>query len=373
MMYLHLIYDIILFSLKSYISKRRNQVKNNNIVTANRVIYQAEIFPELKLDFGYLTNKHEQLIQMLDLINLNEIYPRKLWDEFFGRPPVNRHSFVIAFIAKAIWNIAKTKDLIAYLQVDKALRVICGFDSRNNVIPSESSFSREFARLSKLGVADKIHKYLVVEHCSNELYEHLAFDASAVEVAEKAKTIDKKERTIEAQRNKSTSKIIADLPTVANFGTKKNSNGKNSTWKGYKLHAIVNEYNVPVASLVTSASVHDSLCAIPLIRRAEERVDALYYLGDKAYDAVAIRAEIESLGKVPLIDYKRNRSGELNGEFIGNQINRYKKRTFVESLFSQLKMNHLPSYILYRGIEKVRSVLSFALSVITAMQIIKYS
>jgi hypothetical protein len=56
MMLPHLVYDTILFSSKSYISKRRNQVKNNNIVTVNRVIYQAEIFPELKLDFGYLTN-----------------------------------------------------------------------------------------------------------------------------------------------------------------------------------------------------------------------------------------------------------------------------------------------------------------------------
>jgi hypothetical protein len=52
-------------------------MNSNTIITANRVIYQAEIFPELKMEFGYLTSKHEQLIQLLDLIDLNEVYPSR--------------------------------------------------------------------------------------------------------------------------------------------------------------------------------------------------------------------------------------------------------------------------------------------------------
>ncbi len=348
-------------------------MKNNNIITANRVIYQEEIFPELKLNFGYLTNKHEQLIQVLDLIDLSKVYPRAVWDANFGRPVIDRHAFVAAFIARAIWNIGRTKDLIAYLKVDRALRVICGFDGRSTEIPSESSFSREFAQLSKLGIAEGIHEHLIMANCSDELYEHVAFDASAIEVAEKAKKIEKKERTVEEQRKKLISEIIADLPMVCNYGTKKNSNGKASTWKGYKLHSIVNEYNIPIASLVTSASVNDSLCAIPLVRMTEERVDALYYLADKGYAVAAIKAEIVEFGKVPLIDFKRNRNGELAGEFINNEKERYKKRTFAESHFSQLKMQYLPRYILYRGIEKVRGFLNFALVVISAVQIIKYA
>ena len=80
-------------------------MQHNGIVTVNRVIYQQEISPELKSDFGYLTNKHEQLIQLLDLIDLDEVYPRKLWGNFFGRPSVNRHAFVIAFMARIVWNL----------------------------------------------------------------------------------------------------------------------------------------------------------------------------------------------------------------------------------------------------------------------------
>src|SRR3989338_6502050 len=148
-----------------------------------------------------------------------------------------------------------------------------------------------------------------------------------------------------------------------------NCMSKTHQWKGYKLHTMVNEYNIPIASIITSASVHDSLCGIPLVRITEERIDTLYYLADKGYDSAAIRQEVQSFNKVPLIDFKRRRNGETGGEFIGNQVDRYKKRTFVESVFSQLKMNYLPRYILYRGTEKVRSVLNMALAVITAVQI----
>jgi hypothetical protein len=355
---------------KSY---QGNQMQHNGIVTANRVIYQQEIFPELKSDFGYLTNKHEQLIQLLDLIDLDVAYPRKLWDKFFGRPSANRHAFVIAFIARIVWNISLTKDLIAYLQVDRALRLICGFDGRKNKVPSESSFSREFNQISKLNIFGKLHEQLIAQHCSSELYEHLAIDASSIEVAEKARITATVKRTAAEQRDKLTTSIILDLPSICNYGTKRNSNGKGYQWKGYKLHAVVNEYNVPVAALVTSASVHDSLCAIPLFRITESRVDGLYYLMDKGYDAGAIRDEISEAGKVALIDYKANRNGKGAGEFIGNQIERYKKRTFAESHFSHLKMQYLPRYILYRGINKVRSLLNLALAVITAVQIVKYA
>lgn len=48
-------------------------MKHNGIITANRVIYQEEIFPELKNEFGYFTNKHEQVVQILDMIDLNEV------------------------------------------------------------------------------------------------------------------------------------------------------------------------------------------------------------------------------------------------------------------------------------------------------------
>lgn len=348
-------------------------MRNNSIITANRVIYQEEIFPDLEEKFGYLTNKHEQFIQVLDLIDLHAIYPRRLWDALFGRPVSSRHSFVNAFIAKTIWGISTTVDLIERLKVDRAMRSICCFDHRVKKLPSEASFSRAFKEISALNIASKIHEYLVLVHCSEALYEHTSIDGSAIAVAEKAVTIEKKSRTTQEQLTQTTDAILKDLPKDCNFGAKKDSNGKGYKWKGYKLHAAVNDYNVPLAAVVTSASVNDALCAIPLIRIVEERVDNLYYLMDKGYDSAAIRTEVEKHNKVALIDFNHRGNDNDTRGFDLNEKQHYGKRAFSESFFSHLKMQYLPNYILYRGIQKVTSVLNFAMSVITAVQIIKYA
>jgi hypothetical protein len=60
--------------------------------------------------------------------------------------------------------------------------------------------------------------------------------------------------------------------------------------------------DIPVAALTTSASMHDSGAAIPLMRLAVQRgVKVLYDLFDAAYDAEEIRAEEQALGQVPII------------------------------------------------------------------------
>lgn len=356
---------------------------NNAIITANRVVYQEEIFPDLADRFGCLVSNPEKLIHIMDLIDLNEIYPRSMWDADFGRPPSHRHAFVWAFVARIICNIKTSKDLIAYLKVDRALRAICGFDSRSSKIPSESAFSREFAQLSALNIGDKIHAYMVKAHCSDKLYEYGAIDSSAISVAESAVAANKpeainvpfndKKYTVKDQLNQQNKDILALLSTVCNFGCKKDSKGYKYTWKGYKLHVVVNEFGVPLVSLVTSASVNDMMCAVPLIRETDEAADVLYYLGDKGYDAAAIHEELKKLGKVGLIDFnKRGNPNDVRG-FTPQQKSRYGNRSFAESCFSTLKMQYLPAYILFRGVEKVKCLLNLALSVITAAQIIKFA
>jgi hypothetical protein len=363
-------------------------VQSNRIITANRVIYQKEIFPELKQHFGYLTNKHEKLLQMLDLIDMNTIYPNSIWDAQCGRPPEHRHRFVVAFLAKSLWNIAQTNTLIEYLKVDRVLRSICGFDERNFLLPSESTFSRTFADLSKSQVGEKLLKYIITTHCSETLHEHVSIDGSAISVAEKAlpaekifvKTKSGKKKRVIKNKNSATiqltqdmNTIIENLSTVCDFGTKKDSHGNSIRWKGYKLHAAVNDYNIPVAAIVTSASVNDTLGAIPLIRNVEDRIDNLYYLMDKGYDATAIRTEIANHKKIGLIDFNHRGNEKDHRAFMPHEKARYGNRAFSESLFSHLKLHHLPRYIFYRGINKVKTVLNFALSVIATLQIIKYS
>lgn len=59
------------------------------------------------------------------------------------------------------------------------------------------------------------------------------------------------------------------------------------------------------ASLVTSASLHDSQVAIPLIKMTSNKVTYLYDLMDAAYDAQLIADTCRKFGHVPIV----NRNG----------------------------------------------------------------
>ena len=78
---------------------------------------------------------------------------------------------------------------------------------------------------------------------------------------------------------------LAELPTACDVGTKTNSKGHNHHWVGYKFHVAVGDGGVPLAAVTTSASVHDSQVAIPLMKTTAQRVDSWYALMDSAYDS----------------------------------------------------------------------------------------
>ena len=71
-------------------------------------------------------------------------------------------------IAKSVYNIQTTRDLIDRLQVDRILRVLCGWRHKND-IPSESKFSRVFKELSELKIAQKTHnKFVEGKNCTKK-------------------------------------------------------------------------------------------------------------------------------------------------------------------------------------------------------------
>ena len=84
--------------------------------------------------------------------------------------------------------------------------------------------------------------------------------------------------------------MIAELPRQCDIGVKKNSQGHEHCWRGYKLHLDVADGQVPISAVLTSASVHDSQVAIPLMTITSQRVVHLYELMDSAYDAGEIHA-----------------------------------------------------------------------------------
>jgi hypothetical protein len=72
---------------------------------------------------------------------------------------------------------------------------------------------------------------------------------------------------LERQTTQNINQMLAELPTACDVGCKKNSKGYKETWIGYKLHLDVACGQIPVSCVLTSASVHDSQVAIPLMTK----------------------------------------------------------------------------------------------------------
>ena len=111
--------------------------------------------------------------------------------------------------------------------------------------------------------------------------------------------------------------MLDDLSRECNVGTKKNSKGYKESWIAYKLHIGAGDGQIPISCILTSASLHDSQAAIPLVHMTGRRVTNLYALSDPAYDAPLIHEQIRALGQVPIIDINPRRDAELKIEFAG--------------------------------------------------------
>ena len=77
--------------------------------------------------------------------------------------------------------------------------------------------------------------------------------------------------------------MLQEIPTACDRGTKCNAQGYKNSWTGYKLHLDTADCGVPISALLSSASMHDILAAIPLSLISAERITSLYDLMDAAY------------------------------------------------------------------------------------------
>jgi hypothetical protein len=268
------------------------------------------------------------------------------------------------------------------------MRLICGFVRRND-IPSESTFSRAFAEFTKHKLGTIVHDALVNEHLRPELLGHISRDSTAVvghekpvkknktttnhptntaDVPKSAKKPVEPSR-LPAQRNLSAEEAVALLPTACDRGVKKNAKGFLETWYGYKLHLDVNDCGFPVSVILTSASVHDSQVAIPLMKYTSSKVTYCYDLMDSAYDAALIREQSIELGHVPIIDRNKRQKEVL--PMAPHEAARYNERTAVERCNGRLKEDFGWRNVMVRGSDKVMSHLMFGVVALFADQLIK--
>lgn len=175
--------------------------------------------------------------------------------------------------------------------------------------------------------------------------------------------------------------MIKDLPQQCDVGVKKNTKGNLNWWIGYKLHITVDDHGIPLAGILTSASLSDNQVAIPLIKLTAERVVGLYDLMDSGYDVTAIREYSKSLGHVPIIeeradpgkkeDKKLEKLARKTLNWKPAEMVRYEKRIVVERSFSRLKEEFGAKFIRVRGPAKVYTHLMFGILTLAVDQLLR--
>jgi len=356
-------------------------------------VFQQSLFPALESEIGPMSAPLRLLASVMQLVPLGPALIARRAST--GRPPRDRAALVTAFFAKSIFNLPTTRQLIDRLYADAQLRRLCGWN-HIRALPHESKFSRAFALFAESELPQQLHAAMIKTTQGDRLVGHIARDSTAIEARERvpeavmeqkrqskvrkprrkkgshtrAKAADRGTR-IERQRHQKLDAMLAGLPRQCDIGAKKNSRGHDQYWRGYKFHLDVADGQIPISALLTSASVHDSQAAIPLMTMTSQRVQYLYDLMDSAYDADEIHQHSRQLKHVPIIAVHSRRGTKKPSklpkvfppkpapELTWAQQDRYKERTMIERVNARLKDEFGASHIRVRGPVKVMAHLMF--------------
>lgn len=351
---------------------------------------QRSLFPHLNQCLPTpLTEQEERLVSILEIVQVERYVPINITNyRYPGRKPFDRQALGRAFVAKAYYRLATTSDLRRILLAAVNLRRICGFVTADDV-PSDSTFSRAFSEFATGSLGNRVHDALVKKYLSQELVGHISRDSTAIIGREKpAKKVKEPrkprkrgrpakgeereapvEKRLDRQVNQSAEEAISELPVVCDRGTKKNAQGYKMSWNGYKLHLDTNDIGLPISALVTSASLHDSQAAIPLIKRTSEKVTYLYDLMDAAYDAKRIEEVSRGYGHVPIID--KNGRGKEALPMAPHKAERYKIRSSAERANGRLKEDFGANNVMVKGHAKVSLHLMFGVITLFSDQLLR--
>ena len=354
-------------------------------------ILQNQLFPVLREELGPMSNRHEQFVCTMAMLQLDGFV---IVRHGRGRPGHDRASIARAFVAKAVFNVSTTRAILDRLHSDAVLRRLCGWETVAQ-IPDETVFSRAFAEFAQSEFPQRVHAALVQRTQSERLIGHILRDSTAIEAREKpqpkvrpaapplrrshhknSKKPKSPEQMTRLDRQCSGTmtldQMLADLPRACDVGCKTNSKGSKSFWIGFKLHLDVADGQIPISGVLTSASLNDTQAAVPLSLLTAQRVTSLYDLMDAGYDADQIREQSVSLGHIPIIP-RRKLGSEPAPVMDPHQRVRFCERTAVERVFSRLKDEFGGRFVRVRGWAKVMAHLMFGILALTVDQILCWS
>ena len=275
------------------------------------------LFPELKEKLGTLSTKEEKLIKILDFAQIE----KNITVINITNTPKDRIEIARSMIAKSVYNIQTTRDLIDRIHCDRVLRVLCGWRYKID-IPSESKFSRVFKEFSELKIAQRTHENFVREYLSDTVFMYNASDSTKIPLRQKPLKVEKEEKVklkrgrpkkgakrepikpkiLEEQKDmKTTDEMLSLVSTDCTVGVKQNSKGYREVWIGGKLHISAVDGDIPITAFYSGANVHDSSVSLPLMRETSKRVAYLYDLKDAGYDSDIIREFSVKLNHKPII------------------------------------------------------------------------
>jgi hypothetical protein len=360
---------------------------------------QLNLFPDLEERTGTLSLEHKRIVAVLELIRIEEFLPCTRFN--FGRPTKDRMQIARAFVAKIILKINYNKELRSLLKNNKQLKTICGWDCFAK-IPSESKFCRAFKEFAEANLPEKVHQALVSEMYKDRIIGHVVKDSTPISAREAPlkKEGDMKERRkllnqqqAKDKRNGNSRKQTQlredlqtsqnKLPTCCDHGSKKMANGFLTFWKGYKFHVAIDDLCIPLAAILTSASLNDSEAAIPLAIKSDLVAKNFYDLMDSAYNSPEIKEHSYSLGHVPIIDerprnpaQKEEKKAERKRKRILNAYTaediRYRERGPKERFNALFKDYYGGRNIWYRGHSKISCHLLFGVLALTAVSLLDF-
>ena len=234
----------------------------------------------------------EKVFQQIDVSKISSALLKPSYSR--GPKGFDPSPMMYAFLAMHLEKMATVKQLVENLKHNPVLRYCCGFEVLGKV-PSESTFSRFYSKLTEIEELDQMFHALVIKAKSLDLVDgtHVSIDSTKL-------------AAYEAPQPKKN--IIAD-GLHPNWGMKRDTNGNNIRWFGWKLHILCDSKSeLPMEICMTPANVHDGTIALKLIDQFLNNYRNIfkpsYYAMDSGYDYENIYREIiDTHQAIPIIAY----------------------------------------------------------------------
>ena len=265
-----------------------------------------------------------------------------------GRPSYPARVMWRCFVAYYVLGLPSVSALIRTLYDNPYIAKACGFETPD-VIPSQPTFSRFYARLAKPTIAVEVKNIMraLVRQCYDTMPnfgKSVAIDSTDIKAWSHGRGNGHDGKSSDPD---------------AGWAVKKNTEGNKKFVWGYKVHLLVDTtYELPIAADTTAGNVADVTKASALLRQARFTTGKFhpdYVLADAGYSSKGLREHIRRQYRAePIIDpnpthLKTVARTPKTAEWKAI----YARRTAVERVNSRLKEHRRLNSVRVRGRWKV--------------------